>query len=265
MHLLQEEVGRVLTLKYSRAALLQDYNGWKKSNLLKRLEIEFDLIDLVKKHHRIVTQEFSVIIQAVYGKNLDQTESFFLNFHKEAKNIHESATAKIVLSLPASPLEGTITFQDIPKNPLAELGLSRKKIDKNIILLSYETEERDRYFEVRKNDIMGFHSEMINLDFDPFPNAKNDEIVCRAFMGRELVLYAKLEAPFGVISLGIALKLDGHKFALDKVTCNFNAMAEDDKAKFDIQGAEWLTYTEPLKIISEIRKELAQKRTPKTL
>jgi len=30
---------------------------------------------------------------------------------------------------------------------------------------------------------------------------------------------------------------------------------------FDIEGSDWLTYTEPIKIIADMRKELAEKHT----
>jgi hypothetical protein len=127
MKTIQNETGRRLTLKYSKAVLLENYKRWKYCDLQKRSEIEFDLIALVKRHHQIVTQEFSVVIQALYGKNLDNIESYFLGLQKEAKAIQESAIAKVVLSLPPNPLEGgTVTWRNIPLNPLVQLGLSRK-------------------------------------------------------------------------------------------------------------------------------------------
>lgn len=256
MNVTHDKDGRVLTLKYPKAVLLKDYSRWGTSNLRERKEAEFDLIALVRGHHRVVTQEFSVVIEAEYGKTLDQIESYFLGLHREAKSVQESAEAKMVLSLAPDPSQGTVELQDIPKNPLAELGLSRKKIKGDIVLFSYQTEEHDRYFEVRKNDIMGFHPTMANLDHDPFPNAKNDDIVRTTFMGRESVLYAKLKAPVDAIRLGVALEVDGHKFALTQV--NEYSEPDGDQAIFDVEGSEWLTYIEPLRILAEIRNELAK-------
>ncbi|MGA2866275.1 MAG: hypothetical protein ABSF95_17515 [Verrucomicrobiota bacterium] len=126
MNLRHDRAGRVATVKYSKAALLTEYNGWEKSHLRGRPETDFDLLAIIKQHNRMVIQGFSVVIQAVYASNLDRIESYFLSLHKEAKRVHENAVAKVVLALPSSPEEGTITFEDIPANPLAELGLSRK-------------------------------------------------------------------------------------------------------------------------------------------
>lgn len=260
MNLTDSVEGRVLTLTYSKAALLGAYKRWGTSKLSARKESEFDLIALVKQHHRVVTQEFAVVIHANYGRNLDLIESYFLALHKEAKAVQQDAVAQIVLSLPQDPSRGTMTFQDIPANPLAALGLTRKTIRSDMLLLSYQTEEHDRYFKARKSDVMGFHPTMANLDHDPFPHANNDDIVATAFMGRESVLSAKLKAPVDAIKLGIALEFDGHKYALTHI----NGRIEGDEALFDVEGSEWLTLIEPIQIVANIRKHLAEQSAQTT-
>lgn len=269
--------GRALSVKYSKAALLSDYNEWGKSKLAERPEGEFDLMVIVQKHHALVVREFSVVIQAEYGQNLDAIEAYFVGLHEEAKKIAPNAVAKIVDELPDNPYSGTVTFRDIPRNPLAELGLTRKKpaqdrrgesvkgensgkSDSNrkaVRVVSHRTEERDRYFDIRKSDVLGFYPQMHNLDHDPFPEARNDEVVRRVFMGKELVLFAKLKGPAEAIDLGMAVNLNGGSFALDKVTMGFDQ--NDEEASFDVEGSTWLTYTEPLQLIAAVRNELAKK------
>jgi len=125
-------------------------------------------------------------------------------------------------------------------------------------MVSFTTEERDREFEVQKHDLVGFHPSMVNLDYDPFPRAGLDEVVARAPMGRELILHAKLKGPVGSVSLGMLLAVAGHKFAPTRVTEHIDT--KKDECEFDVEAAEWLAYTEPLKIIAELRRKLAEAR-----
>ena len=99
---------------------------------------------------------------------------------------------------------------------------------------------------------------MTNLNYDPFPNAKNDDIVDRALIGRELVLYAKLRAPVDSLRLGTAIRADGHSFALTKVTEQIATQGEN--AQYEIEGSDWLTYIEPITILAEMRRKLDEKQ-----
>jgi hypothetical protein len=257
MNLSDKKEGVLLSIKYSKAALIKDYKGWEKCGLSGRNEVEFDLIALLKGHHRVVKQEFSVVIQDQYGKTLDKIQKYFVALQNEAKNIQENAEAKIIISFPTEPSHGSLVFQEIPKNPLAELGLSRTTISGNILLLSYQVEEHERFFEVRKKDIIEIHPTMVNLDYDPFPNAEKDDIIRSAFMGRESVLYAKLQSTGVNIKPGVALELNGHKFALTKV--NEHPETDGDKSIFDVEGSEYRNFFEPPQIVADMRKELAIK------
>lgn len=285
MHVVQDKKGSSLRLTHSKIALLKEYNSWEKSMLSKRPEGEFDLIALVKIHHQIVIKEFSSIILTEYGKSLDVVQNYFLKLHSEAKAVKKDAEARIILQVDGDSSKGGVGFQDIPLNPMVELGLAQNPASENshvrlsaagkgrisvrlpprpdengISVLSSKTEERDRYFDVLKNDIVGFHPQWENLDFDPFPDAQYNDVIHRAFMGRELVLYAKLKAPFDTISLHTPLILDGHKFFVDKMSFHFEANAENNLGVFDVKGSEWLTFTEPQKIIAEMREKLIKDR-----
>jgi hypothetical protein len=287
MGLVDKGTTRVLRLTYSKSDLLAHYKKWEKSGLSQRSETVFDLVALLKVHHRVVINEFPVAILAEYGKNIHQADAYFRGLQQEAAEINPQSHARIVLSMEGGPADGTHSLQDIPLNPLAELGLSRKSVGEQrgpaepppaqkppdssapaeklntasqmgLSMLSFKIEERDRVFEVQKHDIIGFHPSMVNLDYDPFPSAQFDEVVARVPMGRELVLYAKLKGPVGSVRLGIVLVLAGHKFAPTHFTEHFHM--EKDESEFDVEATEWLTYTEPLKIIAEMRRKLAEAR-----
>ena len=77
-------------------------------------------------------------------------------------------------------------------------------------------------------------------------------------MGRELVLHAKLKGPVGSVGFGILLAVVGHKFAPTRLTEHFHS--EKDEIEFDVEATEWPVYTEPLKIIAEMRRKLAEAR-----
>ena len=265
MQLTSDKHGKILTLTYSKTALLTDYktrgkDAWSKSNLPNRHETEFDLIALVKKHHLVAMAEFSIIIQDFYVENLNRIEEILSGYDAEAKNIEPNAIAKIAMSVPPNPSNGRITFRDIPRNPFDLLGIFRKRISRNVVVLNYQLIEHDNYYDVRKCEVMGFHPEMTNLDYDPFPEAKNGDVVLRALMSRDLLLYAKLEAPVSLdLNLSTCLELDGHRFFIDKISMRINT--DSDQALFDVEGSERKIYREPIKILAEFRKELAEKRS----
>ena len=287
LQLTREQTGNVVTINYAKADLLNEYDKWEKSDLRNRPETEFDLLLITQRHHRVVLNEFPVVIHASYGTNLDRIESFFLCLQAEARKIDQNAVAKLVTELPANPEQGRITFRDIPQNPLAELGLSRKEATSSqpnpqptpgiairstvsppatkpqtpkpaLSLISYRTEEHDRYFDVQKHDVLGFHPDMVDLLFDPFPDAKSDDVVHKALMGRELVIFARFKASPDAIHLGMAIELNGHKFAVNQVKLHYEA--ESDQGTFDVEASEWMSYIEPVKLIANLRKHLAQNR-----
>jgi hypothetical protein len=287
MRLVAEGTTRSLELAYSKSALLAEYKKWEKSCLSQRPEISFDLVALIGAHHGVVIKEFPVAILAEYGKNIHRADAYFRGLHREAAKINPDSHARIVVSVKGVPSKGKVTFQDIPLDPLGELGLSGTSpvvqastlrpgqilkvlslpalvgkpdstTQKALRIVSFKTEEVDREFEIQKHDIVGFHPSMVNLDYDPFPTARLDEVVDRVPMGRELILHAKLKGPVGSISLGMLLAVGGHKFAPTRFTEHFD-MKKDD-SEFDVEATEWLAYTEPFQLIAELRRRLAEAR-----
>lgn len=127
-----------------------------------------------------------------------------------------------------------------------------------ISIISAKTEERPRYFEFKKSHFIGAHPTMATLDYDPFPEAKSGDVVRREIIGRELVLVAKLKAPPSAIRLGIALELDGHRFALKAVTEHIDV--EGGESIFEVEGIEPLTpCEEPLEVLARLRRAFAAK------
>jgi hypothetical protein len=125
--LTHEERGRTLAVTYSKASLLESYKGWKKCNLQNRPESELDLLAIVGKAHRVTRQEFSGLIYAVYGTNLNRIDSCFVSFQKEAADVNPNAVARIISSMSGDSSDGQLQLQDIPRNAFSELGLSRAK------------------------------------------------------------------------------------------------------------------------------------------
>ncbi len=125
--LMYQQSGRVLTVTYSKASLLESYKGWKKCNLQNRPETELDLLAVVGRAHCVTRQEFSGLIYAVYGTNLNRIDSCFVGFHKEAADVNPNSVAKIILSMSGDSSGGQLQLQDIPRNAFKELGLSRAK------------------------------------------------------------------------------------------------------------------------------------------
>ena len=124
-----------------------------------------------------------------------------------------------------------------------------------ISVVSAKTEERPIYFEFTKNDIVGRHPTMANLGYDPYPEAKNNDIVRREIIGRELVLRAMLKGPAGSLRLGIAFEHNGHKFALRKVEEHLDVEGGD--STFEVEGTEPLRPIEPMKDLAKLRELLA--------
>jgi|GEM_PF-5333170 len=117
--------GTTLELSYSRERLLEDYNRWDKSKLAKWSDDRIDLAEITIEHHSIVKREFPVMILGIYGGNVDDSESYFQAFHSEARAVDETAVAVMMLDQDISSEGGNLVFEDIPINPLWELGLRR--------------------------------------------------------------------------------------------------------------------------------------------
>lgn len=96
---------------------------------------------------------------------------------------------------------------------------------------------------------------MANLTYDPFPNAKNDDVVRTEIIARELVLHAKLKGPFDSIKLGTALNYQWYDFGLVEVTEQINT--ESDECLFEVEGVAFLTPCDPLRTLSLLRDALA--------
>jgi hypothetical protein len=120
----------------------------------------------------------------------------------------------------------------------------------NISILSAETTERPVYWEFTKNELVGHHPTMANLICDPFPTAKNDEVVRREIIGRELVLHAKLTRPADSLRPGVTLAHNGHQFALKSVKEHIDTT--NDESLFEVDGSEMLTPLDPMTVFDPV-------------
>src|ERR1035441_10425091 len=93
-----------------------------------------------------------------------------------------------------------------------------------ITILEAKTEEQPYFFEFEKHEAIGEHPTMAKLTYDPFPDAKTEDVVRREIIGRKLVLYVKLESDDFLsatqIHPGKALDYQGHKFAVESSVIN---------------------------------------------
>lgn len=56
-------------------------------------------------------------------------------------------------------------------------------------------EEVPRFFKFEKQHFTSQHPSYANLNYDPFPDKKYDDIVRTEIVGRDLVIRAKLKGP----------------------------------------------------------------------
>jgi hypothetical protein len=129
----------------------------------------------------------------------------------------------------------------------------------NIEVISERTEERPFYHEFTKNDIVGFCPTMANLDYDPFPNNKLDDVVRKEIISRELLWYAKLKGDVLPIRPGVVFERDGHRFAIIEAKINLTGRTSD------VEGSEFLTPCEPIKVLERLRKFFAENRPQQPL
>ncbi len=127
----------------------------------------------------------------------------------------------------------------------------------NFSVLSVETEQRPRYFEFTKNHFVGPCQGTADLGYDPYPDAKDSDVVRRELIGHEQVLIAKIKAPVGSLRPGVVLNLNGHKFALRQTTEHVNA--ENDTCVVDVEGFRPLDDCEqPMEVLARLRESLAK-------
>ena len=126
----------------------------------------------------------------------------------------------------------------------------------NASILTAETTERAVYFDFTKNDIVGYHPTMANLNYDPFPTAKNDEVVRREIIGRELVLFAKIKGPADSLRPGVALAHKGHKFDLKKVQEQIDTTS--DQSTFEVEGSQPLPLLDAMSVLAKLRRMFAE-------
>ena len=122
-------------------------------------------------------------------------------------------------------------------------------------LLEAKTRERPRYHDFKKADIMGHASTMDNLTYDPFPNAKNEDVVRREIIARELVLFAKFEGPIDSLKIGMTVNYGGHTFALQRITEHINT--QSDICVMEVEGSCLTTQCQPVEVLAQLRKTLA--------
>src|SRR6266496_3755509 len=125
--------------------------------------------------------------------------------------------------------------------------------ENKVTILDASTEEVPHYFDFRKADIMGRHPTMANLNYDPFPNAKNNDIVRTEVIARKLLLRANLKAPAGSITMADRFDYQGHSFILDKIKEHL----EEEPAQYEIEGFVFLTPCDPMQVLARLRKTLA--------
>ena len=116
------------------------------------------------------------------------------------------------------------------------------------------------FFEFEKHEAIGEHPTMAKLTYDPFPDAKMEDVVRREIIGRKLVLYVKLESDDFLsatqIRPGNALDYQGHKFAVESSVINSkpNPDGATVGAIVDVVGSEFLTEIEPMKVLAKLRE-----------
>jgi hypothetical protein len=129
---------------------------------------------------------------------------------------------------------------------------------KAITFLAATTEEVPHYFEFKKVDIMGYHPTMANLNYDPFPNANDNDTVRKEIIARKLVLRARLKAPAGFITMADRIEYEGHSFLLNSIQENCG----EETDVFEIEGFTFLTPCDPMQALARLRTMWAEAISP---
>ncbi|MDB6108305.1 MAG: hypothetical protein JWR69_55 [Pedosphaera sp.] len=125
------------------------------------------------------------------------------------------------------------------------------------VIVSARTEERPFLHAFTKNDIVGSCPTMANLNYDPFPDNKPDDIVRRELIGRELLLHATLKGKDVVnVRPGTALHHEGHAFMIKEAEIDFM----DNTSK--VEGSAFLTDCEPRQTLMKLREMFAASNRP---
>ena len=128
----------------------------------------------------------------------------------------------------------------------------------NISIVTAEVEEHPHVTEFTKNDFLGHHPTMAALNYDPFPNAKMEDVVRKETVCRKLILDATLKvANPELFNLGISLVYQGHTFSITDVSGSIKSHV------VKVKGTCFLTPPEPMKVLARLREMLAASN-PKT-
>jgi hypothetical protein len=129
--------------------------------------------------------------------------------------------------------------------------------DSGITVIESRIQEQPIRFQFRKQDVMGMHPTMANLDYDPFPDAGPNDVVREEIIGRQLVLHAKCRGPGDSLRPGLTVNADGRPFALTEVA--EAPSLQDGPSTFVIEGVYQENDADPLKVLAQLRARLAMK------
>jgi len=129
----------------------------------------------------------------------------------------------------------------------------------NIEVISKHIEEVPHFFEFTKNDFVADCPGMANLDYDPFPDKKPQDVVRKEIIARKLLLHATLKGELMDIRPGVRITIAGHDFAVTSAESNISIQNDQDST-VEVEGQAFLTSTEPLKLLAQLREALATNR-----
>jgi hypothetical protein len=117
-----------------------------------------------------------------------------------------------------------------------------------------EIEEVPRFFDFQKRHFTSPSPQMANLNYDPFPDAKDDDIVRTEIIARDFVLRAKLKGSADALNMGMALDYDGKNYALTEIQEEYSGNGE---CIFDVTGIAKVTGEEPMTVLTRLRSVMA--------
>jgi hypothetical protein len=117
-----------------------------------------------------------------------------------------------------------------------------------------EIEEVPRFFDFKKRDFTKPFPQMADLNYDPFPDAKDDDIVRTEIIARDFVLRAKLKGSADALNMGMALEYDGNKYDLTEIEEKFPGNGE---YIFDVTGVAKIAGEEPMTVLARLRSAMA--------
>jgi len=117
-----------------------------------------------------------------------------------------------------------------------------------------EIEEAARLHDFKKRDFTKPFPQMADLNYDPFPDAKDDDIVRTEIIARDFVLRAKLKGSADALNLGKAIEYDGNKYQLTEIDEEFSGNGE---CIFDVTGVAKVAGEEPPAVLARLRSAMA--------